>query len=491
MTLTPGAHLRCRQLAWSIEENVDEGTKCLLQSDTTAGEKSSSYQKVATDSRTSSRTSPALNFKTAVGRRVATSSSNIKTRTISSATVRTGASLCSAAGVDTILGEEMAFTPAADAFFRSKSSATTTLSNITTWGQRSLDFWFPRSPPDFENGQIGILPKLPILADDLFVFPNTTSAATLLWNQLRARTATSLRSSKPVFLIFNFFHHGKYHYRRRRISIQGAIPSALQFSSWDNYQWFQQGRQASTSATKISPITPSIFTTYKTRWTKSFYPRKAWEARMIINTKHNVRTESTNTITRPNTWCIYQADSTDVAVIAPASGSSPNYNYDNVVYDETTTDFFFWNNDKIVEIDQTTDTLTQKTTCTPQAQFARWSRGGYLYAPILHATLLATASRAIAGQLCQHGKLSKRQPVSRGSYAAGLFCAVSNRTVPAYPLQKYSISGGMASPASRTPKPNKLLHLRDFQRFCVRAIYLGSSKITTHFGNTASATRGQ
>ena len=187
---------------WSIEENVDEGTKCLLQSDTTAGEKL--FLLKSSDGLSNIFTNFTLrgNFKTAADGvcgfifkyQDADNFLRLQSKNGRISFVKR------VAGVDTILGEEMAFTPAADAFFSLKIECDDNAFKYYYSEDGSL--WILISEvtaADFENGQIGIFAEVTVLrADDLFVFEHNVGGDTFYEINYDADGNVSSIVKKPV-----------------------------------------------------------------------------------------------------------------------------------------------------------------------------------------------------------------------------------------------------------------------------------------------------
>ena len=166
---------------WSVEENVDEGTKCLLQSDVSAGEK---LFLLKSDGLSNLYTNFTLrgNFKVAPTGACAfvfkyQDEDNFHRLQYKSGRI---SFVKRVAGVDIILGEEMAFTPILDEYFSLKIECDA--NSFKYYYSEDGEVWVlisEVSATDFENGRIGILAENNELrSDNLFVFEHNVGGDT-------------------------------------------------------------------------------------------------------------------------------------------------------------------------------------------------------------------------------------------------------------------------------------------------------------------------
>ena len=146
-----------------------------------------------------------------------------------------------------------------------------------------------------------------------------------------------------------------------------AIPSALQFTSWDNYQWFQQGGQGFNLNQQNFQQYPVNFHHVLDTVNKKFFAIPQG-----MGSKYNYKYDKQSPIgvykydhqTDTSAWIEF--NKTDVYNNRSRFSNSQNYNYNNIIYDETANRLFWlcWSDKTLWEIDQSTGALTQKTTCT-------------------------------------------------------------------------------------------------------------------------------
>lgn len=166
---------------WSVEENVDEGTKCLLQEDITAGEK---LFLLKSDGLSNLYTNFTLrgNFRVDPSGVCAFIFKYQDTDNFHRLQYKNGriSFVKRVAGVDTLLGEEMAFTPAADSYFSLKIECDT--NSFKYYYSEDGEIWVhisEVSATDFENGQIGILAEdNELRSDNLYVFEHNVGGDT-------------------------------------------------------------------------------------------------------------------------------------------------------------------------------------------------------------------------------------------------------------------------------------------------------------------------
>lgn len=268
-------------------------------------------------------------------------------------------------------------------------------------------------------------------------------------------------------------------------AFKDAIPSALQFSSWDNYQWFQQGGQGFNISYQNFTNNPVYFHHVQDTVNKKFF---ALPQGMGSKNDYKYEAQCPNGVYKydhqTNTCAFIKLDSTDVYNNRGRFGSSPNYNYDNVVYDETTNRLFWlcYNDKTLWEIDQTTGHLTQKTTCTLAGTICSVvACGGYLYA--LDSSRNFARYSISGNSWTTLASMGSSASVSQ-SYARLLtdgsgwivFVPYQAMNSASYPLQKYSISGGTWASASITNAPSQTnYYISEIFNGFVYVQYLGSS----------------
>lgn len=147
-------------------------------------------------------------------------------------------------------------------------------------------------------------------------------------------------------------------------AFKDAIPSALQFSSWDNYKWFQQGGQGLNISYQNFQYNPVYFHHVQDVENKKFFalPQgkgnnanyKLADQKPLGCYKYDHQTDQSIFI---------EFDRDDMYTLR---NKITQNNYENLLYDETTDRLFFINTTtkEIWEINQSTGKFTQKTTCT-------------------------------------------------------------------------------------------------------------------------------
>lgn len=166
---------------WSIEENVDEGTKCLFQEDASSGEK---LFLVKSDGLSNLYTNFTLrgNFKIDPSGACALVFKYQDDDNFHRLQYKGGriSFVKRVAGVDTILGEEMAFTPLSDEYFSLKIECDA--NSFKYYYSEDGEIWIHISvvsATDFENGRIGILSDgSELRSDNLFVFEHNVGGDT-------------------------------------------------------------------------------------------------------------------------------------------------------------------------------------------------------------------------------------------------------------------------------------------------------------------------
>lgn len=243
-----------------------------------------------------------------------------------------------------------------------------------------------------------------------------------------------------------------------------AIPSALQFASWDNYQWFQDGGQGFNINNQNFNYSPVDFHHILDTSNKKFFalPQgmgnkfdyKYYKQSPIGVYKYDHQTDTCQWI---------EFDKTDVYNNRSRFNNSSNYSYNSIVYDETTNKlYFFCYSDKTLwEIDQTTGKLTQKTTCTLAGSVASIvACNGILYAldSSKNFAKFTIASNTWTALTTQSGSaavsLGYARLLSDGS-AWIIFVPYQPMNAAGYELMKYSISGNTWTAATITNAPNQ------------------------------------
>lgn len=243
-----------------------------------------------------------------------------------------------------------------------------------------------------------------------------------------------------------------------------AIPSALQFTSWDNYQWFQQGGQGFNINYQNFYYNPVYF-----HHVQDVENRKFFAIPQGMGSKNDYKYRSQSPIGcykydhLNNTSQFIEFDEGDVYDLRNKWGASGNNNYENLVYDETTNRLFWlcYSDNTLYEIDQTTGQITQKTTCTLASTIQSVvANNGYLY--------VIDANKDFARYNISTNSWSSLNAMSGYSHSmsqgyARLLTDGSNWIVfvpyqamsnASYPLMKYSISGGTWAAATITNAPS-------------------------------------
>lgn len=166
---------------WSVEENVNESTKCLLQADTSAGEKffllkSDGFSNLYTNFtlRGNLKVDPSGACAFVFKYQDADNFHRLQYRNGHISFVKR------VAGVDTMLGEEMAFIPALDSYFSLKIECDK--NSFKYYYSEDGEVWVQISEvsaTDFENGRIGILAEgSELRSNNLFVFEHNVGGDT-------------------------------------------------------------------------------------------------------------------------------------------------------------------------------------------------------------------------------------------------------------------------------------------------------------------------
>gem|GEM_PF-4838782 len=147
-------------------------------------------------------------------------------------------------------------------------------------------------------------------------------------------------------------------------AFKDAIPSALQFSSWDNYKWFQQGGQGLNINYQNFQYNPVYFHHVQDVDNKKFFilPQgKGNNASYKLSDQKPIGCYKYDHQTNQSTFIEFNRDD----MYALRNKITQN-SYTNLLYDETTNRLFFLNfsTKELWEINQTTGVFTKKTTCT-------------------------------------------------------------------------------------------------------------------------------
>ena len=122
-----------------------------------------------------------------------------------------------------------------------------------------------------------------------------------------------------------------------------AIPSALQFTNWDNYQWFQQGGQGFNINYSNFQNSPSYF-----HHVLDTANRKFFALPQAMSSKYDYRYDKQSPIGvykydhQTDNSQFITLDKTDVYNNRTRFSNSSNYNFNNVIYDETTNKLFWF-----------------------------------------------------------------------------------------------------------------------------------------------------
>lgn len=147
-------------------------------------------------------------------------------------------------------------------------------------------------------------------------------------------------------------------------AFKDAIPSALQFSSWDNYKWFQQGGQGVNINYQNFYHNPVYFHHVQDVENKKFFalPQgKGNNANYKLADQKPLGCYKYDHQTDQSTFIEFDRDD-----MYDLRNKITQNNYENLLYDETDDKLFFLNfsTKELWEIDQTTGQFTKKTTCT-------------------------------------------------------------------------------------------------------------------------------
>lgn len=242
-----------------------------------------------------------------------------------------------------------------------------------------------------------------------------------------------------------------------------AIPSALQFSSWDNVQWFQQGGQGFNVNYQNFRFSPVYFNHVFDVANKKFFALPQG-----MGSKYDYKYDKQSPIgtykydhqTDTSVWLEF--NKTDVYNNRSRFNNSQNYNYNNIIYDETSNRLFWlcYSDKTLWEIDQTTGAITQKVTCTAAGTIASVvACAGVIYVLDTSRNFVkyTIASNTWASLTAISGSHSISQGNARlltdGS-AWVIFVPYQNMQTAGLELMKYSISGNTWTAAIGTNAPS-------------------------------------
>ena len=240
-----------------------------------------------------------------------------------------------------------------------------------------------------------------------------------------------------------------------------AIPSALQFSTWDAYKWFQQGGQGLNVNHQNFYYNPVHYHHVQDVENKKFFalPQgknnnanyKLADQKPLGCYKYDHQTDQSEFI---------EFDRDDVYEMR---NKITQNSYENLLYDETTDRLFFLNftTKELWEIDQSTGQFTQKTTCTlggsicsavcsggkifvidTSKNFVKYDIAGNSWSFL---SAMSGYSQSMSQNYCRL--------LTDGTWV--VFVPYQQMTSTSYPLMKYNISAGTWSAATTSNAPNQ------------------------------------
>lgn len=264
-----------------------------------------------------------------------------------------------------------------------------------------------------------------------------------------------------------------------------AIPSALQFTSWDNYQWFQQGGQGFNINYQNFHYNPVYFHHVFDTTNKKFFaiPQGMGNKQDYKYDKQSpIGTYKYDHQTDTSVWLEF--NKTDVYNNRSRFNNSQNYNYNNIILDETTNRLFWlcWSDKTLWEIDQTTGAITQKTTCTLAGTICSVvACNGVLYVVDTSKNFAkyTIATNTWASLTTMTGSSAMSQGYARlltdGS-AWVIFVPYQNMQTAGLELMKYSIGGNTWTAAATASAPNQSsYYIAEVFNGFVYVQYLGTS----------------
>lgn len=263
-----------------------------------------------------------------------------------------------------------------------------------------------------------------------------------------------------------------------------AIPSALQFTSWDNYQWFQQGGQGFNINYQNFNYNPVYFNHIFDVANKKFFALPQG-----MGSKYDYKYDKQSPIGvykydhQTDTCAWIEFNKTDVYNNRSRFSNSQNYNYNNIIYDETSNKLFWlcYSDKTLWEIDQSTGAMTQKTTCTLAGTICSIvAANGILYVMDTSKNFAkyTIASNTWASLTTMTGSASMSQGYARlltdGS-AWIVFVPYQNMQSAGYELMKYSIAGNTWTAAATASAPtNSSYYISEIFNGFVYVQYLGA-----------------
>ena len=242
-------------------------------------------------------------------------------------------------------------------------------------------------------------------------------------------------------------------------AFKDAIPSALQFSSWDNYKWFQQGGQGLNINYQNFYYNPVYFHHVQDVENKKFFalPQgkgnnanyKLADQKPLGCYKYDHQTDQSIFI---------EFDRDDIYALR---NKITQNNYENLLYDETTDRLFFLNTStkEIWEINQSTGKFTQKTTCTVAGTICGTvCANGVIYVIDTSKNFVkfTIATETWSSLNSMGGSASMSQGYCRlltdGTWV--VFVPYQSMATAGTELQKYSISGGTWTAAATSNAPS-------------------------------------
>lgn len=263
-----------------------------------------------------------------------------------------------------------------------------------------------------------------------------------------------------------------------------AIPSALQFTSWDNYQWFQQGGQGFNINYQNYLFNPVNFNHVFDTVNKKFFALPQG-----MGSKYDYKYDKQSPIGvykydhQTDTCQWIEFDKTDVYNNRTRFSNSNNNNYFNVVYDETTDKlYWFCLNDKTLwEINQANGHLTQKTTCTLAGSVCTvMAYNGFLYAmdSSKNFAKFNIGTNAWSSLATMTGSAAVSLGYARlltDSSAWIVFVPYQNMQSVGLELRKYNISTDTWSAAATASAPTTGSYMSEIFNGFVYVMYMGST----------------
>jgi len=243
-------------------------------------------------------------------------------------------------------------------------------------------------------------------------------------------------------------------------AFKDAIPSALQFSSWDNYKWFQQGGQGLNINYQNFYYNPVYFHHVQDVENKKFFalPQgKGNNANYKLADQKPLGCYKYDHQTDQSTFIEFDRDD-----MYDLRNKITQNNYTNLLYDETDDKLFFLNfsTKELWEIDQSTGQFTKKITCTVGGSIcSAVCAGGEIFVidtsrNFVKYDIAGNSWSALAGM---GGSASMSQSYCRlltdGTWV--VFVPYQNMSQANYELRKFNISSGTWSVATTSNAPTQ------------------------------------